>query len=269
MKTPFLPPLLILLLAQGLFAENDAGKKGLFQKAMNILDKAAQNQEQQQVVRKARESLQNDELREKAKSAARQYKEGITTSEQKENADKRLDALQEKVEATTAGSRPSSLGQEKPDDKATVITTGPGGASYFDSSKRIVVFTGEVVVNHPDFDIECEELEVYLKPENEETGGGAMSGGIDIAVAHGKRVVIRKPANSKTKSKAQLGQCQKATYYAGKGELVMQKWPQLQVGNHLFRALEKGTEMTLRQNGQHRIAGAQENILLGADNTGS
>lgn len=279
---------------------SEEGTGGLLKKAFRILDKASENKDQQAKIQEARKALQSDGLEEKAEAAIKnlQSSKGIDSSEQKEQADRIIDKVEERVNkrydkqkivnqavAKMAAQDPGGLekapspqprevpaiSKEQVDEGSTVITTGPNGASYFDSGKRIVVFIGAVNVDHPDFDIQCDELEVYLKPETAvgegaaaSMSGGGMGGGIDVAIARGKRVVIRKPG---VQGKSQVGQCQKATYYASKEELVMQKWPQLQVGNHLFRALEQGTEMTLRKNGQHRISGAQENILLGSQAT--
>jgi len=286
----------LLPLSSVVFAEE--ATDGLLKKAFRILDKASENKDQQSKIQKAREALQADGLEEKAEAAIKNLrgKEGIGTSQQKEQTDRLIDKIEQRVnqgydkqklvnkavskmaeqEALSSSSSASTeqvpvpqprevpaVSKEQVSTSSTVITTGPNGASYFDSGKRIVVFVGAVNVDHPDFDIQCDELEVYLKPEGQAGQGatvGTMGGGIDVAIARGKRVVIRKPG---VQGKSQVGQCQKATYYASKEELVMQKWPQLQVGNHLFRALEQGTEMTLRKNGQHRISGAQENVLLG------
>ena len=54
-------------------------------------------------------------------------------------------------------------------DEAITITTGVEGASFFDADQRLVIFTGDVKVDHPQFHISCDELELHLREE--ETAG--------------------------------------------------------------------------------------------------
>jgi len=197
---------------------------------------------------------------------------------------------------------PTSIGEdpsgEKPKEESaepeipTVITTGPDGVAYMDAARRTVVFTGDVLLHHPDFDIWCDELQLYLKPEaapeevppadavaaapEEEKSSSdalpeagesaepkaaesAIGGGIDIAVFLGRRVLIRK---EDADGQLRIGQCRKATYYVDRDEFILQDAPQLQVGSNLFRGTAAISEIILRKDGEHQIRGPQQNYVL-------
>ena len=56
---------------------------------------------------------------------------------------------------------------EPPAKKDNNVHINSQGAAYFDSKEAIGVFTDDVIVNHPGFQLFCEQLEVYMLKDDE------------------------------------------------------------------------------------------------------
>ena len=161
--------------------------------------------------------------------------------------------------AVVAGAAPA--GQTK-----TVITCQ--GTAYFDSKMAMGVFVDDVVVIHPQFIIHCEELEVYMAKDKPKPAaavnvngkpipGGAPSaetpasaiqdGGIDRAIAKGKRVIIEKLDEH---GEPQIGICRHCTYIGSNGDVFLRDMPQVQRGSNVIRATSPTTYMVITQDGK-------------------
>ncbi len=146
----------------------------------------------------------------------------------------------------------------------TVITCS--GSTFFDANKSIGIFTENVRVYHPQFYLECDELEVFMKKnepgaekeksETPEPGAEAKKddddeeGSIDKVIARGALVLIEK--FTENGQDVQVGKCKHLTYDGVSGVVTLRNWPQVQRGAHLQIADEPGTIMTISPNGEFK-----------------
>ena len=150
------------------------------------------------------------------------------------------------------------------------------GQAYFNSADQIVVFEKDVVVKHPGFNIECEELEVFLKgnPANvlgdpgtdgatsTTVNGGKASGGtadagdsVDKIFAKGLNRLVALTKFSKDPTKEVRAKCGWATYDSKTGDLILHDWPVLNQGNVSVQSTAKDTIIYVRANGDFEASG--------------
>lgn len=168
--------------------------------------------------------------------------------------------------------------KDKPPPKGLTTITAKDGA-YFTTAgseaaaapggEMLAVFTGDVVVNHPSFIIESDQLEVFLEQSDDAKKDGAdtttrapatanepqqsAETAIKRAIATGREVVIRKKTAD---GKLIIAKCRKATYFADTQKLKLEQWPQVQRDNILVIATEPSTQMILdTQTGHHEAVG--------------
>lgn len=147
------------------------------------------------------------------------------------------------------------------------------GQAYFDNAEQIVVFEKDVVVKHPGFHIECEELEVFLKGNPVEvlgdpkaaakgdagakaavsTGGAGES--VDKIFARGKDRLVALTKFSADRSKDVRAKCGWATYDSKTGDLILHDWPVLNQGNVSVQSTAKDTIIYVRANGDFEASG--------------
>lgn len=143
--------------------------------------------------------------------------------------------------------------------------------STFDLKSAIFIYTGHVRARHPQFYIECEELEVHMVKEDDPPekksapkAKDAPDSRIKMAIASGPMVTIEKLTEN---GDVQQGKCKRAVYRGATGEIVMSDYPQVQRGNVLHIATDPSTEMTFESNGRlHTAGGRQRTVVLQADN---
>ncbi|MFT4550729.1 MAG: lipopolysaccharide transport protein LptA [Verrucomicrobiales bacterium] len=148
--------------------------------------------------------------------------------------------------------REASREKKKGEDKEVEIFAQ--GGCTFNSKANLVVFERDVVVNHPQFDLVCDKLIVFLKKQAAE-GESALS----KAIATGKRVTVRQV---NAEGEVQIGQARKVTFEGDSGNVILQDWPQVQTGNRLIQAKEQGTVIILNQDGQMKITGPSLTKLI-------
>jgi len=184
--------------------------------------------------------------------------------------------------------KPTPLAATKKEAARTIITSQ--GAAFFDSKQAMGVFTDDVVVNHPQFHLTSDELEVYMikqaapkegeapaeksdKPPVREAGvlpgekGPAQpDNNIRQAIAKGRKVVIQKLSEN---GEAQIGTCRHATYVGATGDIIMRDYPQVQRGPNVVIATDPSTVMTIKQNGELVTKGPNRvDIIQEADKKG-
>jgi lipopolysaccharide transport protein LptA len=128
------------------------------------------------------------------------------------------------------------------------------GGSTFDSKANLVVFEQDVVVNHPQFDLVCDKLIVFLKKQAEEEDSA-----LDKAIATGKRVTVRKTGAD---GEVQIGQARKVTFEGKSGDVILEDWPQVQTDTRLIQAKSQDTIIILNQDGKMKINGPSITKLL-------
>lgn len=153
------------------------------------------------------------------------------------------------------------------------------GAVYLDSAQALAIFTDDVVLDHPQFHMTSDKLEVYFikgsdeKPAAEKAAEGGKPPGPDAppkaqpvdgpapqtgdaklkqAIATGKKVVVRKLDEN---GEPQIGICRHLTYMGDSGDVILREMPQVQRGNNVIIARDSSTYMVLRQNGELKVHG--------------
>ncbi len=165
-------------------------------------------------------------------------------------------------------------------DKVTITARD---SAYLDKGSAIAVFVGDVKVYHPQFYLECEELELHM--EQDAMGGGETkkapvvndailadsgsggsekneTGGIKMAIAKGPQVVIRKLSET---GEVQVANCKEATFVSETGEMTLRVWPQVQRGQSLQIASDAGTIMILNKDGGLRTVGPSRTEIVPPD----
>lgn len=129
-----------------------------------------------------------------------------------------------------------------------------------DDGKDILLFTGNVFIDHPDFEIKCEKLEITM------AAGAGMEGGAKSestsnfkrAVASGGMVEIKRFAlDEKGKPKTQIALSRVADYDAIKGEFVLSGGPPyIQDGDKFVKTNSEDAQIIMRKNGLYEILGS-------------
>jgi lipopolysaccharide export system protein LptA len=173
--------------------------------------------------------------------------------------------------------RPSAPQKEK---GPTTITSNE---VTFDHPKGEAVFTGKVVVKDPEFNVQCDRLDAFLKkdaekpaaaanppptakpPEDKDKGKSASGGGLDHAIADanpGNIVVITQDKIEADGSISKnIGKGRRATYDAKTGDVVLTGNPSVQQGNNLCEALNDSTVMTLNRDGRMKADGPTKVVI--------
>jgi len=152
--------------------------------------------------------------------------------------------------------------------------------SDFDLNAGIFIYRGNVRARHPDFYIECEELEVHMimepkgkpttatsppapvKPDAAITVAPAQKKNappIKKAIARGPMVTIEKRDEN---GDIQIGKCRRLDYDGATGKIVLSEGPQVQRGNILHMATQPDTTMTFDQSGRLQTNGRPRTVIL-------
>lgn len=137
--------------------------------------------------------------------------------------------------------------------------------SVMDNNQRVVTFTGNVFVNHPEFKLTGDYLQIFLNEESDLDAVGAAapqaaSAGSEEekppfkrAIASGGMVEIEKiGADGKT----QIAKARKADYDAATGDIVLSGGPPtLQSGSSFVNPSSPDALIILRGSGQHEVKG--------------
>ncbi|MGK0184264.1 MAG: lipopolysaccharide export system protein LptA [Verrucomicrobiales bacterium] len=166
---------------------------------------------------------------------------------------------------------------KKKEAKSDIIIECEGQA-YFNNKEQIVVFQQDVVVNHPGFHIECEELEVFLKgnpssvlsdaPAEKGKAGassttlgtgasdtGDASDSVEKIFARGNGRLVALTKFSVDKAKEIRAKCGWVSYDSTSGDIILHDWPVLNQGNVSVQSTAKDTIIYVRQNGDFEASG--------------
>lgn len=148
--------------------------------------------------------------------------------------------------------------------------------AVFDLKQGVFIYTGHVRARHPQFYIECEQLEVHMVMADEDappeaetkrdpilTNKEEKQNGIKKAIASGPMVTIQKVSEQ---GEAQEAKCRKAVYEASTGEITMTDYPQVLRGNVIQVATSPSTTMVFNQKGKLTTNGpSKTDILSGSE----
>ena len=161
-------------------------------------------------------------------------------------------------------------------------------SASFNSKDRIAVFTGNVRVKDPRFELACDELTVYLnkgaapgatpepnatpasqKPATLPAPGAEPSpapsgGGIDHAVAKGHVIIIQRKAATKEgeEDKISIGRGGLGTFDNKSGDMVLKDWPNLEQNGSSLVATAQGTVMTIHRDSSMNTEGPSKTKLI-------
>jgi len=148
------------------------------------------------------------------------------------------------------------------DDQKTTIKSEE---ARFNAETNEVMFQGNVNLRHPQFDLNCDILEVQLAGEGAKVGGmGGQVNATEIqrAIAKGYVQIERMSLDGKV----QVAKSRLATYEGDSGDVVLSDYPVLQSGKDLIRGLSETTKIYLRSNGQYHVEGKAEYIMASSGN---
>ncbi len=177
---------------------------------------------------------------------------------------------------------PSKTAQTETDIDATT-------SASFNSKDRIAIFTGNVRVKDPRFELACDELTVYLnkgaataaaapdaaatptplKPTpppapGQEPTPAPPGGGIDHAVATGHVIIIQRKAATKPgeEDKLSIGRGGLGTFDNKTGDMVLKDWPNLEQNGSSLVATAQGTVMTIHRDSSMNTVGPSKTVLI-------
>lgn len=214
--------------------------------------------------------------------------------------------------ATSSAAKPSPLSTDSTGPKPQPLKATPlavqekqaprtvidAGSSFFDSRAGFGVFVDDVVLNHPEFHLTCDELEVYMNKEEPAPADGAAtppksaqaptagelaadgaadatskeglapserksSGNLKQAIAKGRRVLINKMS---AKGEPQTGIGREAVYDGATGDVRLSGWPQIQEGTSLTVATEPSTYFIIKANGRFFAEGGRSQTRIIQEN---
>ncbi|MBL9118198.1 MAG: hypothetical protein JNJ83_24545 [Verrucomicrobiaceae bacterium] len=168
----------------------------------------------------------------------------------------------------------------QPESTAPAPQKGPKQAiidaesNFFDPATNVTVFEGNVKARHPDFQIDCERLELFMKKQDKKSGPGPSApptgvpgdtkkpdetakpvpapeakeeeGGIEKAVATGTRVVVIQHTPEGDK----MGTGRKVTYDGNTGDMVFSGMPTIQEGARKIVGTDPSTVLTITGTGK-------------------
>jgi lipopolysaccharide export system protein LptA len=178
-----------------------------------------------------------------------------------------------------------------PTEKPPARTIIDAGSSFFDTKSGFGVFVDDVVLNHPEFHLTADELEIYMnKEESKDVGDGKgaadatpagptagelaqdgaahttpgkgepapserkAGGNIKTAIAKGRKVLITKLS---AEGIPQNGMGREAVYDGATGDMILRGWPQIQKENNLTVATEPTTYFIIKANGNFQALGGR------------
>ena len=163
-------------------------------------------------------------------------------------------------------------------------------SASFNSKDRIAIFTANVRVKDPRFELACDELTVYLnkgaaasgaatpdaagtppplKPATPPVPGAEPTpappgGGIDHAVAKGHVIIIQRKAATKPgeEDKISIGRGGLGTFDNKTGDMVLKDWPNLEQNGSSLIATAQGTVMTIHRDSSMNTVGPSKTVLI-------
>lgn len=155
----------------------------------------------------------------------------------------------------------------------------------FASKDRIAVFTGDVRVHDPKFQLSCDKLTVFLNKTADKSASPAAtpaatpaplaavgappapaekqsSGGIDHALANGHVIIIQeRPATDGGETKRSVGRADEATFDNKTGDMVLKGTPSVEQNGNTHVATAPETIMTLRRDNSLLTVGPSRTLI--------
>ncbi len=146
----------------------------------------------------------------------------------------------------------------------------------FDNRKHLAIFTGNVVVNDPEFYLTCDKLTAYLKSgppadaaakpaapkaTTEAKPGTQKKGGLDRAVAEGNVNIVQEKLEADGKTSRSTAKAKTADYNALTGDIILKGRPIVHQGMNQCEATSDATIMTLNRDRNMSVDGPNKTII--------
>lgn len=180
-------------------------------------------------------------------------------------------------------------------DEITETDIDASQSATFNSRDRVAVFTGNVKVIDPRFQLVCDRLTVFLnKPTpagqnaaatpaptpagkpgkgkaDAQTATPTGGSGIDHAIAEGHVVIIQKkaPTAPGEEEKLSIGRGQTGTFDNKSGDMVLKGWPSLEQNGSSLIAAAESTVMTIHRDSSLDTSGPSKTKLIQKGKGGS
>lgn len=186
------------------------------------------------------------------------------------------------IDASSA-ERGISPGGTPPPPASTETEILASQGATFASKDRIAVFTGDVRVRDPKFQLAADKLTVYLAKASEKAAPGSTpatppplagaspaaspaeksgGGGIDHAKAEGHVVIIQeRPAQPGSEPKRSVGRADEADFDSKTGDMVLRGNPSVEQNGNSHVATDPSTVMTLRRDNSLDTKGPSRTLI--------
>ncbi len=136
--------------------------------------------------------------------------------------------------------------------------------SVMDNTKGLLIFTGNVFVDAPDYEMKCDKLEIHLADGVGMEGGGESDSSFKRAIASGGMVEIKRFAvDEKGRRKTQIALGRKADYNAITKEFVLSGGPPyIQDGDRFVKTNSEDAKIIMRGNGLYEITGSSNRVQI-------
>lgn len=132
--------------------------------------------------------------------------------------------------------------------------------SVMDNAKGILLFTGNVLIDHPEFEIKCDKLEIHMAKGvgMDGTEASESDSAFKRAIASGGMVEIKRIApDEKGKPKTQIAIARIADYNAVTKDIILSGGPPyIQDGDSFVKTNSEDAQIIMRGNGLYEITGS-------------
>jgi lipopolysaccharide transport protein LptA len=160
--------------------------------------------------------------------------------------------------------KPSVAAAKNPlenESKGPITTEIYADEASFDSGKNMGIFTGNVKVFDPRFNLQSDKLTVYLHKGEEQ--------GLEKAIAEGNVGLVRdKPDPNGGPPTHAVGRSEHAVYTAGDGRVELTGMPKVQQGPNMHIATSAETVMVIDQDGHLNTHGPSRTEIRQEPNAG-
>jgi lipopolysaccharide export system protein LptA len=171
-------------------------------------------------------------------------------------------------------------------DKTEGQTEITADGTEFSNKTHIAIFTGQVIVKNPDFNVVCDKLTAYLKHDekpavaanDKKPAANAATvksptpdpavpkskGGLEKAIAEmqdGKVVITQDKKEADGSTSHSIGKAERAVYTASNGEVTLTGWPEITQGINRVVPAEDGVTLILYRDGRYRAVGRTKTLL--------
>ena len=165
---------------------------------------------------------------------------------------------------------------EQPSRKEKGPTEITAFEATFDNKTHQAVFTHQVVVNDPEFNVTCDKLVAYLRHDEDATEPAAPArkpadakaappprkGGLERATAIGNVVISQDKFDEKGNATPNIGRGKIVEYDAQTGRIVLRGKPVVKQGMNMCVATAEDTVITLTRDRNMEVVGAHRTVIV-------